>query len=426
MSKFFLNHYVVQFFSNIKNFFAPLRLCNLCVKIGALPNTSHGVKIGALPQTSHCVKWGALCALLAICLEANLTAEFAHRLREKQGAAPLVHYKLIDLGTNDLTQEKLTRHQEGLSLGPTINNRGDIIGNRLDGGFIISTAGTEYMPAYNKAKYYFYDINNKGDILAAFERSNDDIQWIVWPTAENLQQSRLPIDTVEISGDRITLGKINDNQFVAGTARPDHNRSMPISWTPKQELYRLGFFQGINLFGTVQSLNNHDFVAGKSHSNLETFPYVWDGEKSHELFNLRRQFLVPSGAKIAFADLLINNDDILYGTYWINTDFWDDPNPAVKKYMSFSWQPQTQQFQLLDLDGMRFSAINQDRIVGSLHGEAAFANKGFKPIKLAAAMTHEEIAGWKLIEATDINDKGQIVGYGTKQGSLHLFLAEPL
>lgn len=367
-------------------------------------------------------------SLLAISLAVgDLCAELPHVVRDQQAVAPLAHYKLIDLGPNDLPQEKLTRQQKELSLGPYINDKGDVIGNRLNGGFLRSVSGTEYTPAFKNAKYSFFDINNKGDILAAFERGPDDVQWVVWPTDENLQQSRLPIDTVEISGERIALGKINDNRLVAGTALPDQTRSMPISWSPTQELYRIGFFQGVNLFGTVQSLNDHDHIAGKSHSNLETFPYVWDGEKNHELFAIRRQFQIPSGAKIAFEDLLLNNDNTLYGSYWINTDFWDDPNPAVKKYLAFSWQPQSQQLQLMDLDGMRLSAMNNsDRIVGSLHGEAAFANKGFKPIKLADAMSPEESAGWKLIEATDINSKGQIVGYGLKQGSLHLFLAEPL
>ena len=34
-------------------------------------------------------------------------------------------------------------------------------------------------------------------------------------------------------------------------------------------------------------------------------------------------------------------------------------------------------------------------------------------------------AGWELIEATDINDAGQIVGYGRFQGRIRAFLLTP-
>lgn len=33
--------------------------------------------------------------------------------------------------------------------------------------------------------------------------------------------------------------------------------------------------------------------------------------------------------------------------------------------------------------------------------------------------------GWELIEATDINDAGQIVGYGRFQGRIRAFLLTP-
>ena len=34
-------------------------------------------------------------------------------------------------------------------------------------------------------------------------------------------------------------------------------------------------------------------------------------------------------------------------------------------------------------------------------------------------------AGWLLTEATDVNDSGQIVGYGLRRGELHGFLLSP-
>jgi hypothetical protein len=98
----------------------------------------------------------------------------------------------------------------------------------------------------------------------------------------------------------------------------------------------------------------------------------------------------------------------------------------VKEYRAFKWVPADETLTLLDLEKMRISAINNyDMIVGSHKGQASFREGDFKPVSIISTIEPKETKGWRLLEATDINDEGQIIGYGTKGGKLHIFLASP-
>ncbi len=74
---------------------------------------------------------------------------------------------------------------------------------------------------------------------------------------------------------------------------------------------------------------------------------------------------------------------------------------------------------------MRLTSINSaNTIAGSFNGRAAIFHEGQQPIDLNNLLINPE-GKWELIEATAINDRGHIVGFGRHHGELHLFLLEP-
>jgi hypothetical protein len=166
-------------------------------------------------------------------------------------------------------------------------------------------------------------------------------------------------------------------------------------------------------------------------------PFVWNPYCGMLVAHKYRQYLDPTGW-IIFADLLVAEDSTVYGTYWVKHladthvvrgHFYEtrQDNGSYYQYNAFMWMPSSGQIEMLDLQGMRLSAINKCHIlVGSLLGEAVLRMPGKGPVPLASLMQPDEIRDWKLLEITDINDQGQVVGYGWYQNKMHLFLANPL
>jgi hypothetical protein len=75
---------------------------------------------------------------------------------------------------------------------------------------------------------------------------------------------------------------------------------------------------------------------------------------------------------------------------------------------------------------MRLTSINSaNTMVGSFKGHAAIYNEGQQPMDLNSQLINPE-GEWELIEATAINDRGHIVGFGRHHGEMHLFLLEPI
>jgi len=353
-------------------------------------------------------------------------SETMHKLLPKQHPSLIKQYTLIDLGEVDLPKSQLTKNKDGSSLGPSINNNGKIIANNTNGGFIFRNTMEKYTPSFAKAKLYLHAINNKDDIVASFHADGKNVYWQIWPTATDWNGGRKVIDTVEQEGSKVELYTISDLGTIAGQVRP-YNQTMPIVWNQAQGLYRVGHDQYLNLHGTLKGINNNNALAGKSEGHHENFPFLWDDGLLTNLFEFRKQFRCPTDGKLHFEDLVIDKDNTLYGTYWINKDFFENTEPQKKEFLAFSWSPQERKIRLSDLNGMRFSAINSSsRIVGAVNGKAAILDLNEKPLELIHTIPVEEAVDWELIEATDINDVNQIVGYGMHNGKLHLFLANPL
>lgn len=361
---------------------------------------------------------------------ATLTAEtpWLHRSLKKQTPSIVAEYTLVDLGEIDLNQGALTRQKRGASLGPSINNRGEIVINGSLGGSIYRSLDHKYSPKMNGGRFHFHDINNASEILVSTHRSPIHIAWSIWPVAEGWNEAPISINTRDQEGYKIDLIALSDTGIVAGEAHPNE-KSMPIIGNQDGVLSRIAKDLYINLEGTTKALNSQGAVVGKSNASQENFPFLWSRNTLYDLFPLRKQFHCPSDSKLEFVDLLVADDDTVYGSYYLDTHFFENPakETFIPYLLAFKWIPVAQNVELLDLDGMRFSAINKNHVlVGSLSQEAAYLKPGEQPLELALALPIEERQEWQLIEATSINDKGQIVGFGKKNNQMHLFLANPL
>jgi|GEM_PF-1834790 len=349
-----------------------------------------------------------------------------HRIKLHQSPSIVATYSLIDLGETDLPQSMLTHLQDGTSLGPKISNKGKIICNESKGGFVFEKNLERHAPKMQGSRIYLHGINDNEHILQSIRSSPYSVEWFIWPTGTSWDTPRIAIETVEQEGYKVHLTTINDFNVVVGDAMP-FEYGMPLIWTEARGLYRVGHRFQLNLQGRVKSLNNSSAIAGKSHGKHENFPFYWDGKELTNLFSFRKQFCCPVGGKIQFEDLLLTGDNTMLGTFWINDRFFEDPHHTDELYQAFSWSAKTNEIRILDLKGMRFSAINSDkRLVGAMNGTAAYRDEQLMPIDLMSAPPQDSIQDWRLIEATDINDEGQIVGFGTRGDKTHLFLANPL
>lgn len=336
-------------------------------------------------------------------------------------------YSLVDLGEINASVDELSKFNGLPNASPAINNVGEVIANAKEGGVFIRPNLRTYNPRIAGARLDFRSLNNRGDILVGIDRGTTGTDWVIWPKNLQGQERSIRISPVELQGSDIVLNTINDAQWVVGETHPD-GQYRPLLWTPDQGMYRVGFFNGLDLKGTIRQLNSRGAVLGQFMGNIEHPPFVFDPEYGLLVLDKYRRYFtpVPQG-RIEFSDLVMSDDGVVYGTYWINDQLKDmQPTPETA-HESFIWLPAQKEFYLTNRDGMRLAQVNSSHeLVGTLNGKAALREPGRLPVPLSSITDLENLNGWDLLEATGINDAGQIVGYGTRNGKMHLFRADPL
>lgn len=362
-----------------------------------------------------------------ICLFGGaLSGVSPHREKPQQIPSIAARFHLVDLGEINAGPEELSKFNGLPNASPSINNAGEVIANAKEGGVFIRPNLRAYNPRIQGARLDFRSINNHGDILVGINRGSMGTDWVIWPKHLHGQEKSIHISPVELQGSDILLSIINDAKWVVGETHPDgHYR--PLLWTPNQGLYRVGFFNGMDLKGVIRQLNERGTVLGQFMGNIEHPPFVWDPEYGLLVLDKYRRYFTPQPeGRIEFSDLIMSQEGIVYGTYWINDQLKDmQPTPDTP-HQSFIWVPTEKQFYLTN-HGMRLAQVNSSHeIVGAIEGKAALREPGKEPVALSAMVRVEDLEGWDLLEATGINDAGQIVGYGTRNGSMHLFRADPL
>lgn len=334
-----------------------------------------------------------------------------------------VRYKLINLGESDVASHLLSiSNNKEPSLAPVINNKGQIIGNRIEGGFLRDPVQGEWAPhLHNEIAIHFHDINDKGDILVSINRKINHPEWMIWPTAmgDNGARQRLDIDDHQEQGKLFFVG-INEDRVAVGNLYRNE-RSLPIFWKPQEELSFVTDTAGQKLEGEFRGINAHDQMVGFLQQQKDRPPTVWSqNEGLKTLRNFRPKISATAEAKLA--DIALSNDGTVYGTYAVH----DTRSKAPAEYYTYAWLPYGDgDFKLLDLDGMRIADLNDNHVLaGEFAGQAAVCEPGERPLQLCKAIKPEEMKGWELIEATSINNAGDIVGYGLYHDKMHIFKAE--
>lgn len=333
-----------------------------------------------------------------------------------------VRYKLVDLGETDLPPHNLQRRFSQPLLAPSINNSGQIVGNRSEGGFLHDPQLGEWAPYIHGIVIYFHAISNYGDILVSLNRQTNDPEWMVWPTSTGKNATRQRIDVEAFPGRPIFWGLTNE-RFAIGNLLHHDDQSTPIYWRGEGQFQLVVDANGKPLKGRAQGINGNGQIVGIFENQKEMPPAVWSPSAGLTFMRNFRSKPVPYGTA-ELCDMVIAEDATVYGSYSLK---FDDGTRSHNLY-TYAWQPyEGGDFKLLDLEGMKISGINDwHSLVGSMDGVAVVCDPGKKPIPLNQFIRSEELVSWQLLEATSINNWGDIVGYGKRNGRTHLFLAQKL
>lgn len=350
------------------------------------------------------------------------------------GQCPVVKYRLVDLGPAGFEQKELTKLEHVFSFAPLVNNLGQVIYNTAQGSFVRDPAIGEYILKLNGAKVYAHGTNNKGQLLISINRSEKQTEWMLWPRRslfglaweeKDLNAKKLHIANLENPETPLFMCGLNDNALTVGYRQHDQ-ALIPLTWTPQCGLKPMGYCSGLSVLGFPVAVNNCGTIAGFYQSANDSPPFVWNPCKGIHILRDYRA-LVECQGWIDLADLVITQDNIVYGTYVVRHISKIKGNEKdLGTYFIYRWNPARDDFLVLDIRNFRIAAVNgANTLVGSYNGQAAMRRQGDEPLELSK-MVPDDMNEWELLEATDINDRDQIVGYGRKAGLLHIFLIEPL
>lgn len=338
---------------------------------------------------------------------------------------PLIpeNYSLRDLGETKFTPELLDRFASPQTYAPRINNSGMIAFN-LDQESIVRLDGEgEISPHVGRSAAMCFGLNNVGGLLLAVDFAANDHSWFLWKTDKLRKESSFSIHGVGLQGSNIYLRALNDQGIAVGALRPA-GRLRPLFWSREKGLHHLGYFFGWDLEGIAWDVNDNGTVVGTVYPqecDPQVFiPFAWSEKMGLERL---RDYRTQMGrqlhrslkeAEIEFFNPVIDHEDIVYGQVVIDGDFY--------RYM---WYPGSNELRLMDLSELRLSCVNKNRIFGgSLEGAAVLYQRYLEPIALSSLVS-DLSDGWELLEITDINDHGALVGFAKVGETYHQFHAIP-
>ncbi len=363
-----------------------------------------------------------LCLLPTLCLNG-----FTSHIEELQHVpSPIQKYHLVDIGETDIPTDRLSRLRRGLTYAPSINNKSQVAWNSSAGGSLKSLKKpiNEFIPRFEGMRLYFIDVNDEGDLLISIERGHDSIEWLLWPYDGANYNHRQHIHTADPFAANLVLSGFNKDRRVVGHFKKDGSVE-PAAWSHLAGLHPLGKSAGLEALGIARNINDRNTVVGLYEEMKVSSPFIWSHHTGFEVMRNYRDKLFPIGW-MEFSDILITPDDVVYGNYWLKHGSFDDSPKVSTPHYGYIWKPRSSEIEQLDLEGMRLTSVNQGHtLVGSWQGRAAIREINRRPLFIDLLMSPSELEGWDLLEATGINDEGQIIGYGTFKGKTHIFLAEP-
>lgn len=330
-------------------------------------------------------------------------------------------YQLTDMGEADVDPLRLTKNSVQPSLAPAINNLGQVIGNRIEGGFVRDSANGEFAPHIHDVVINFHGLNDRGDILVSYNRRNNPTEWMVWPTTKGTNGSRDNISLADYEKASVVFVGITNDRHVLGNVVAD-GKTHPVIWSLIKGVHDVKGAQGEKIQGTAIALTQQLEIVGFFDKDGIAAPGALN-PSSGLTFIRNYRSKVGQNADVVLGDIVAAPDGTVYGTYKVNDQ--SDSNQDKNQYYAYAWSPADGGFKLLDLGGMRISSANSSHVLaGSLYGKAAICWPGQSPLALSSLIKTEDAKGWDFLEATGVNDTGQIVGYGLYEGKMRIFLLD--
>lgn len=209
-------------------------------------------------------------------------------------------YHLVDLGESNIAPEALKKNLSSPSLAPSINNGGQIIGNRAEGGFVHDPYTGDWHPHINGVMIHFHALSGSGDLLVAIKRQSTPTEWMIWPTVSGKNGPRISIplenhsaaEFYALTSQRMAIGK----ETVDG-------KTQLLVWKPEEPLLVLKDEKGFPIKGEFKALNDQGQAAGFMQKALPLSPSVWSDQSGLISMKNFRSKPVPNG-EADLADLL--------------------------------------------------------------------------------------------------------------------------
>lgn len=329
-------------------------------------------------------------------------------------APPEQHYEVVDLGS--------LGGNAGFARG--LNDEGQVTGNSRTGTTTLPLVAYAWsdgemteigtLPASN-AFSRGYAINNAGVVVG--ESDNNRSRAFRW-------QAGTLTDLGTLGGASAVAHGINNPGQIVG-ASSNGTTSRPFIWS-KGEMRDLGTVAGGDATpGRAWDVNARGDVVGNSRAVGSTAQAtLWEGPNRRTLGT--PQTLGSLGDGLRFSEALaVNNRRWVVGR----------SNGVGSTERAFLWKPGAGMVELgsLGLPHSRAVSVNEGgKVVGYASSFLGFATLG-----TAAAFIWEggemtdlneligEDAGWELLAAKDINNAGEIAGYGRFEGQIRPFLLRP-
>lgn len=334
------------------------------------------------------------------------------RYLNKRAPFHISYYRLIDLGETFVSRELLKKHSYPISLAPRINSQSVVIGNRGIEAFVWSKEQGFRTFGRKECPTFFVDINDRNVVLGKIAFKNGGSEWFLWPEAFSIRERFAPkIDCAPLEAKRVHFRALNDKGEVLGLYRDSSDSPHTIFWDGKGEMKLLPCDR-------LYDINNRSYMVGAESGVKGCPPFLFHPKAGMGVIGDDELSGKPKNAYY-YSNPVIAKDNTVYGNFTALCS-------RGISTLSYMWNCDDAIFTAFNLYGMTISSANSShQLVGSLANSAVISINHGKPIDLFSLVIEGGFC-WCLIDATDINDKGEIVGYGIYLGNIHLFLLVPM
>ena len=290
-----------------------------------------------------------------------------------------------------------------------------------------------------------YGINDSGQVVGAYHDVDNRQQPFLWTSKKGRQDlGKVSQDTQGIAFAINGRGQLVGEEDVASTFSAT-------LWDSTGAVTSLGNF---DQFLQARAINDQGQVVGMS----DTGGYLWSSSRQPQNLNTlvgtvvtavgginaRGQIAARTAGRIdgavvytpgsplatipipaGFATVTptgINDQGTVVGRIEQSDFSIAPPNPAYPAEVGFVWTPEKGVAEI-GPEAMPDAINNQNQVVGAYDNHAFVWNAQTGRTDLNTLIPTG--TGWELVEATALNDKGQIVGVGSINGDQHAFLLTP-